>query len=132
MPSKANVRPGQRLVFWVLWATLTTSIVIYQFNLGGGFAHDLYDHPFGFYFPLPLVVGTIFVATVIRWFVLPRMATVWSLLSAFIVGMALSETAGFYGIFLIGQGGAQIKMTSFYLALLSAIQFAPIYAKGGD
>ena len=45
-----------------------------------------------------------------------------------IVGLALSQAVTFFAIFLFDSGMPRTKMELFWLSLLSAIQFIPLYA----
>jgi hypothetical protein len=126
--SSTNQISGKVIVLWVLWVALCTSIVVYQVSLGGGILHGSNASPQGVHFPMPLVLIQIAVASLIRWVIIPRVSEPHRLLVLLIVGLALSEAVGFYGIFLVSRDMPETKMAIFYLSLISALQFAPIYA----
>jgi len=50
------------------------------------------------------------------------------LLTMMIVGVALSETVEFHGIFLFTADQPETKLSPFLLALVSVAQFMPVYA----
>lgn len=116
-------------VMWVLWAVMCAAIVTYQVNLGGGMLSGADASPRGFGFPVPLVLTAVAGAAIVRWAILPVMRNRQALLICLIIGLALSEAAEFFGIFLVGHDMPRLKMEIFYLSLASAIQFAPIYVK---
>lgn len=126
--SSISQKSGKVIVLWTLWIALCISIVVYQVSLGGGILHGSNASPQGVRFPIPMVLIQIAVASLIRWVIIPRTSEPRRLLVLLIVGLALSEAVGFYGIFLVSTDMPETKMAIFYLSLISAIQFAPIYA----
>ena len=119
----------QALVLWVMWFCLTCSIPIYQVMLGHGWlrgddARSAMQNPIFW-----LSAGVLAVSAVVRWAFIPRTMNGRSLLILLIIGMALSESVEFYSIFLFPPDMPQTKMGLFMLSLLSALQFAPFYAR---
>lgn len=122
----AQTRP---LVLWILWAAIVSAIALYQFNLGGGILRGIDARAPGFRFPLPMVLVVLAGATAIRWLWIPRVLNWRPLLAAVVIGLALSDMAEFFGIFLLPADMPATKMAVFYAALASAIQFMPVYAQ---
>ena len=60
---------------------------------------------------------------------IPKARYLRRLLVLMVVGLALSESVVFYGIFLFRADMPATKMALFVLSLLSALQFVPVYAK---
>jgi hypothetical protein len=73
-------------------------------------------------------VAQIVAASAIRWFVLPRFTDFQKRLVLTVVGLALSQSVTFFGIFLFAADMPHTKMELFWLSLLSAIQFIPLFA----
>lgn len=131
MPTGAQNVP-KALVLYIIWFALTGSIFVYQFILGGGFLQGANALPQGFGFPIPLIGAEIAAAAVVRWAVIPRLKGPSRMLIALVIGMALSESAELFGIFLVPRGMPQTKMVVFYLAVVSAFQFLPTFARSDD
>lgn len=117
------------VVLWVIWFSLVCSIVIYQFLLGGGWrgGDDARS-------PLPspalwISAGSLLGAAIVRWLFVPKARDIQRLLVLMIIGVALSESVVFYSIFLFPADMPATKMGLFVLSFLSALQFAPVYAK---
>jgi hypothetical protein len=118
---------SQKLVAWVIWFALTSSIVVYQLVLGHGIPHGanarVAEMP-----PIVAVASVeIFAAAAIRWLLVPRSREAGRLLVFMIIGLSLSESAEFFGLFLVPNDQPETKLTLWILSLLSAFQFIPIY-----
>jgi len=123
-----NIPPPKKLVLWIIWFALTSSIVVYQLFLGHGVPHGTNDptsaiHPMAF-----IAVAEIAIASLVRWLLIPRNREVGKLLVLMIVGLALSESAELFGLFLIPNDQPETKLAIWILALLSALQFMPVFA----
>jgi hypothetical protein len=46
-----------------------------------------------------------------------------------VIGLALSEGAGIFGIFLVPHDQPETKLLVFLLSLFSVLQFVPLYAR---
>ncbi len=131
MPTGAQNVP-KALVLYIIWFALTAGLFVYQFVLGGGFLTGANALPQGYGFPIPLIGVEVAAAAVVRWAVIPRLKGPSRILVALVIGMALSESAELFGIFLIPRGMPQTKMAVFYLAVVSAFQFLPTYVLSDD
>ena len=103
-------------------------MLVYQFRLGGGIltgrdARSNAGNPIVWF-----AVAQIVAASAIRWFVLPRFTDFQKRLVLTVVGLALSQSVTFFGIFLFAADMPHTKMELFWLSLLSAIQFIPLFA----
>jgi hypothetical protein len=67
----------------------------------------------------------LFGAVIMRWFVLPRFEDQKRAFPIFVAGLALAESCGIIGIFLVPD----LAPTYFLLALFGLLQFAPFFAK---
>jgi hypothetical protein len=119
---------SQRLVAWVIWFALVCSIVAYQLILGHGIprgtnAASTETSPIAV-----IAVGEIVIASVIRWLLIPKAQGAGKLLVLMIIGLALSEGAEFFGLFLVPGNQPETKLAIWILSLLSALQFMPVYA----
>jgi hypothetical protein len=120
------------LVLWIIWFAIICSIVLYQFKLGHGLLTGSDARPASQNPVMLLAVGLIVVALLLRWLLMPKMKDARQQLILMIIGLSLSEAIGFYGIFFFGPDMPSTKMTLFAVSLLSALQFAPVYAKQGN
>jgi hypothetical protein len=119
----------QLVVLWTIWGALFSAIIIYQFALGGGIPTGENKGPGGVNFAVMLGVGQIVAASVVRWLLLPRAKHPGQVLVFMVIGLALSEGAEFYGLFLVPKNQPSTQLAMWLLSLLSALQFIPIYAK---
>src|SRR5262249_15346557 len=112
----------------MLWFSMTAAIVIYQFALGHGLPHGE-DVSSPMQSPiLWSAVGMVAIAAAIRWLIIPRVRSLQRVLPFLIFGLALSEAVEFFGLFLFPRDMPATKLGLFVLALLSALQFVPVYA----
>jgi len=116
------------IIMWVLWFAMFQSAFVYHFIIGDGFprgenaAEPMATWLWG------LCLGPIVAATIVRWWVIPRLKTPASQLVGLIVGMSLAETAIFFEIFLIGPDYPQNQIAVLMVAIVGLIQFVPSYA----
>ncbi len=126
-PSPDNEKPPMT-VFWILWSAFLCAIAAYQFTLGHGIPQG-HDAPSAGLNPIVLIaLIELIVATGIRWFLIPRVSARYRMLVLMIIGIALSESAEFYGIFLIPANMPQTKLVLFVASFVSVLQFAPVFA----
>jgi hypothetical protein len=120
---------SQKLILWVIWFALVSSIVAYQLILGHGIPYgpnvpSTETSPFA-----AVAIGEIIAASVIRWLLIPKTRGAGKLLVLMIIGLALSEGAEFFGLFLVANDQPETKLAIWILSLLSALQFMPVYAE---
>lgn len=125
----ASAQKHPALVLWIVWFAIVDAIVIYQFTIGKGWPtgvdrHGTFETPFAY-----IAIGFFAIATAIRWLAIPRAVTFRRQFVLLIVGLILSETVEFFGLFLYQSDMPQTKILLFVLALLGSLQFAPIYAR---
>jgi len=73
----------------------------------------------------------IILATIVRWWVIPKLKDQKQMLSALIVGLALTEASILFELFQIGSDYPQNQIAVLMVAVFSLIQFAPIYGTPG-
>ncbi len=117
----------QALVLWIIWFAMLVSVFIFQFILGGGIPSGPDDGQPNTAI-LVLSIAVILIATMIRWFVIPRQTEADKLLVVMIVGIAFAESAQFFQLFLIGDAYPRTQLTLFVFSVLGIAQFAPVYA----
>lgn len=112
-----NPAPNPLLIWWILWFSILSGLVILFFFLRGGSSA-----PAGglAYLPLlPLSFGAF-----VRWVLLPKAKSAPQALPLFLIGLALSEACGILSFVLVPE----MRNTYFILALLGVIQFVPVFA----
>lgn len=121
---------AQQTVVWILWIAMVNAIVLYQLFLGRGWPRG--SDPAGTpLHPVALVAcAQIAIATVARWLWVPRCDTTGRVLVAMITGLALCEGAALLGIVLIPETLPGTRLWVWLAALVGALQFAPVYARG--
>ena len=118
----------QQLVIWVIWFSLLVSVVIYQFALGRGIPVGENVREEGLNVFVVMSCTQVLIASLIRWILIPRAGAPGKLLVLMIIGLALSESVEFFGLFLISSDQPSTKLALWILSLVSIAQFAPIYA----
>jgi hypothetical protein len=108
-------------VWWVLWFALLSGPFVIFFVMTNVMRMKGID------VPVPWQVGLIPIAagSIVRWTVLPKLKDGAAVFSAYIVGMALCESATFLGIFLFPT----VRDSLFFLSIAGVAQFAPLFAK---
>jgi len=117
------------LIFWVIWTALISAVFIYQFALGHGIPQGENQGPLTLGLPEAVALPQLLIAAVIRWILIPRTPLLKKRFVLMIIGLALSEAVEFYGLFLIPPTQPQTKLLFWLLALLSCLQFIPLYAR---
>lgn len=122
-----HTRP-QQMVLWFLWLSMLNAIVLYPFLLGAGLPRGV-DVGGGVHPVLLVALAQLAVATALRWLLIPRAQTTGRVLVLMVLGLALSESAELYGLFLVPADRPETKLWLWGLALAGALQFAPVYAR---
>jgi hypothetical protein len=113
-------KPPALLIWWIIWAAIVAGLSALYFTLGQRSSSAPDDVIVIRYLPLaPLAL-----AVVVRWLVLPRFTERLRAFPIFIIGVALAESCGIMGIFLVPN----LAATYYVLALFGLIQFAPVFA----
>jgi len=121
----------QAFVFWVLWFVFLQSALVIHFVIGDGFPQgENAAEPMALWLWV-LCSVPLFLATGVRWLVIPKLKEQRHLLVAMIVGLALSEQPIFFSLFLIGADYPQNQIAVLMVAVVCLIQFAPSYATPG-
>jgi cytochrome bd-type quinol oxidase subunit 2 len=111
--------PPER-VWWVIWFALLTApfmvTLVLKTTPSGNSA-----------FPLPWQIALIpfLIASAIRWAVLPKLHNGAVAFPLFVVGLAMSESLTYLGIFLFPD----VRQELFALSVLGIAQFVPTFAK---
>lgn len=114
------IKPPLLLIWWIIWAAIIAGLTALYFTLGQRPSPTHDDIIVIRYLPLaPLAL-----AVVVRWLILPRFSERLRAFPIFIIGVALAESCGILGIFLVPD----LAATYYVLALFGLIQFAPIIA----
>lgn len=116
------------VVFWAIWLAILNGVIVLQFTLGKGVL--LGSNPPDAPFSAVAVFGMvgIILATVVRWFLIPRTDESPKLIVLMVVGLALSEAPAILGMLLIPQSQPETRLALFTASLLSILQFAPFFA----
>jgi len=121
----------QALVMWIIWFAFLQSAFIYHFFVGDGFPEgDNVAEPMTLWL-WALCIVPVVLATVVRWVLVPKLTQQSHMLVAMVVGLGLTEVSIGLELFLIGADYPQSQIVVLMLAVLSLIQFAPIYATPG-
>ncbi len=133
MPLRAIIemnRLGQNqtkpLVFWIIWFAIFNGLFFLQFFAAGGIpkGENEGEAPLAFV----AIAGALALASmVIRFLVIPKLDTLEKLLPAMLFGLALAESVGIVGMFLIGKQFPETRLALFVTSVSAAAAFAPIY-----
>lgn len=118
MNSPQPNRPAPPVVWWIIWAAITIGLAV----IYGAIPPTTPKVNVEAIRYLPLL--PLAAAVIVRWLILPRLTDAMRAFPIFIVGLALAEGCGIFGIFLVPD----LRQTYFTLALLGLVQFAPFFA----
>jgi len=104
---------------WVIWAAFLVGAGL-QYHFLGAKNPPASDGTLTWLVAFAPLVASAF----IRWNLLPRVTAIQPALVLLILGVALAESAMFFGIFLFAAHQAEL----FVAALLGIAQYAPVYA----
>ena len=117
----------QAFVMWIIWFVFLQMAFAYHFVLEDGFpAGGNAAEPMASWLWV-LCFVPIILATVVRWWVIPKLKDQKQMLIALIIGLALTEAPIFFELFLIGPEYPQNQIVVLMVGVFSLIQFAPIY-----
>ena len=126
-----RMQKQQAFVMWIIWFGFLQMAFAYHFVLEDGFpsGDNAAETMASWLWVLCLL--PIILATIVRWWVIPKLKDQKQMLSALIVGLALTEASILFELFLIGSDYPQNQIVVLMVAVFSLIQFAPIYATPG-
>jgi hypothetical protein len=115
-------QPAPIFIWWILWAGIGGGLVAMYALLGRNGMSTAGGLPEAspYVLAVPLLLSC-----VVRWLVLPRMPTRRKAFPVFIIGLALAENSGLFGIIL----GVKDRDTLFALAAVGVLQFAPVFVR---
>ena len=126
-----RMQKQQAFVMWIIWFGFLQMAFAYHFVLEDGFpSGDNAAEPMASWLWV-LCLVPIILATIVRWWVIPKLKDQKQMLSALIVGLALTEASILFELFQIGSDYPQNQIAVLMVAVFSLIQFAPIYATPG-
>jgi fatty acid desaturase len=126
-----RMQKQQAFVMWIIWFGFLQMAFAYHFVLEDGFpSGDNAAEPMASWLWV-LCFVPIILATIVRWWVIPKLKDQKQMLSALIVGLALTEASILFELFQIGSDYPQNQIAVLMVAVFSLIQFAPIYATPG-
>jgi|ERR1044071_8067881 hypothetical protein len=108
------------LVWWIIWIAILNGLVLMRFFLGRELSPAATDSVIGC-----IGVAEIAVSSFLRWWVLPKIQKPAAMFVVFIVGVAIAEGCGIFGIFL----GGKYQDELFVAGVLGILQWAPIFAR---
>jgi hypothetical protein len=119
------MNPGKQplIVWWMVWASLLTGLFFFYHFLGGSGATPPQTAPESSAWLVGL--APVALSSIIRWFVLPRIASAWIAFRLFVAGMAMAEAACFLGLFIFPQHKQELLI----LSGLGIFQFIPLFAR---
>lgn len=119
------------IIMWIIWFSMLQSVFVIQWILGKGLpGGENVEQPMALWLWL-ICFLPLSEATWLRWVRIPKLKSPQSQLTAMIVGLALSEAAVFFSLFLIGPDYPQNQIAVLMVAVVSLIQLAPSYATPG-
>ncbi len=110
-------KPNATPIFWCMWMAIISGLVIIYFFIGSGIKSSSSK---GLWF-LPII--PLCASVFIRLRILPRLSGV-QMLPLFIVGLALAESCGILGVFIVSS----MKQLYFALSLVALLLYIPIFA----
>lgn len=130
--SQPSHSPPVPLVFWVIWAAILSGLIIMQFFMGGGIpaGGNRGGEPVIYQaIALGIALGIAAAALAVRFIVIPRVSGLDRKLPLMIVGLALSESIGIIGIFVIRQEHSSTRLFMLGTAIVCIVLSAPVYAR---
>lgn len=123
IPSK---QPPVPFVFWVIWFAIFNGLFIIQFFAAGGIpkGENVGDAPMTL---IAIAGGLAFVSMIVRFIIIPKIDVIEKLLSAMIIGLALAESVGIIGMFLVGKEFPETRLALFITSISAVAAFAPVY-----
>ncbi len=118
---------AQKLILWVIWVSLFSSIFVYRIFLGGQGVPDDVETSVDAFLLIMLLIPS-FGSALMRWVLLPKAKDPQQVLVFAIIGMALGESLVFFGIFLFPA----FETSFFVISLLAVFQFIPTYANSSS
>lgn len=115
--SMQSTKSPQVIVWWMLWFSMVSGLVMIYFFVGGAGNKTAAAIS---YWPVAPLIGS----AIVRWMLLPRFKSIPQRFPFFVAGMAMAEACGLLGIFLVPT----YSPTFLVLALMGMAQYLPAFA----
>ncbi len=127
-PSGNKQEAPKTIVFWVIWFAIFNGLFILQFFAAGGIpkGENEGDPPMAM---VAAAGGLAFVAMLIRFFVIPKLDSLEKMLPAMLIGLALAESVGMIGMFVVGKEFPETRLSLFVASVSAVAAFAPIFVQ---
>ena len=128
MSQNAPPSPPPAMVPWMIWFAILAGFLVIQFMIGGGLpsGEDKGEAPMGI---VAVALGAVLISLVIRFFMLPRKSAPERQFPLMVVGLALAESCGLFGMFLVPDDYPQTKLILFMAAVVGIFLHAPVYMR---
>ena len=104
--------PDLPFVKWIIWFSILIGLVILQIFVGGGFPSGQdKGSP-----PISMLVLTF-----------SGFVKYESMMTAMVIGLALAEGTGIFGMFVLDSDFPSYKTGAFFCSIIGIVQFAPTY-----
>ena len=130
MPAPTNQPPPKPIVFWVIWFGIFSGVFIIEHFAApkrGSDVVESLDAPLLYYV---IGIGLGMSSLAIRFAVIPKLKELQAALVTMIVGLALAEGAGIFGMFVVPVQFESVRSFMLIIAIVCIILQAPIYAMG--
>jgi hypothetical protein len=123
--AQARAAAPLAIIFWILWASMTTGVVLIRFLISPGARGRAAESGSGGIGPIEILcVGVALASVVLRWLVLPRVDSLQKKLPVFIAALAMAESCGLLGTILARSHQLEL----FVLSLVALALLAPVFA----
>lgn len=124
-PVRAPHTATPLFIWWAIWLSIVVGLIVVFVFLGQKRPEVVGPAPSAMMDYLGL--APLAASSLLRWLVLPRVAAGRAAFVVFVVGLALAEGCGFFGIFLSSRA-AEL----FALSLLGLAQWVPVFAQASE
>jgi hypothetical protein len=128
----ANGAPAnpKAMIFWILWFAILSGLLMMQLLAKGGVPKLENPENASILFPA-IGLGMAMASMTVRFVVIPRMDTLEKKLPLMLVGLAMAESIGVLGAFVVPPEEGASRLFMLVLAVVCIVVSAPVYVNSG-
>jgi hypothetical protein len=129
-PTNGTPANPKAMIFWILWFAILSGLLMIQLLAKGGVPKLENPENAPILFPA-LGLGMAMASMAVRFVVIPRLDSLEKKLPLMILGLAMAESIGVLGAFVVPPEEGASRLFMLALALVCIVVSAPVYANSG-
>lgn len=129
-PANGTPANPKAMIFWILWFAILSGLLMIQLLAKGGVPKLENPENASILFPA-IGLGMAMASMTVRFVVIPRLDSLEKKLPFMIIGLAMAESIGVLGAFVVPPEEGASRLFMLALAVVCIVVSAPVYVNSG-